>query len=78
MAACALLRGGTGFFNQNVFGWMSLLVFLGSRFDTILARKRESFFIDQVFLQNFKRLLKPEFLSATAVATANFTSIKFQ
>ena len=54
MAACTLLCGVTGFinysFNQNVFGCLGCCCLC---FDTVSSTKRESCFMDQVFLRNF-------------------------
>ena len=77
MVVCTLLRGVTGFklVFQSKCLRMDVAACVVHVFNTVSSAKRESCFKDQVFVWNEKRLLKPELLFATAVATTNFTSI---
>ena len=86
MAACDLLHGVLGFklVFQSKCLWMDVAACVVHDLIQFLVQKRESYFMDQVFLKNFlgsvlKTIIEiPELLSATAVATADFTSILSQ
>ena len=79
MAACALLRGVTGFklVFQSKCLRMGCCCLCCSRFDTVSSAKKRKLLhgpsVHDFLLE--KRLLIPELLSAIAVATADFTSI---